>query len=186
MRDKYLAFVDLETTGLDPTRHEITEVGIIVAKQETDLFGKRSLIEVAAEEILLVPDRLEDADPGALRVNRFHTRDRSGALPQREGLARVAELISGTVFVAQNVTFDWSFLFLSGKRHGIDFDRQLFYHKLDLGSMAIGKLYQDPSQKKFTLRAITERFGVKNLDAHTALSDARATFEAAKRLLDLP
>jgi DNA polymerase III epsilon subunit-like protein len=33
MKDAVLAFLDVETTGLDPQRHEVIQIGVVLAKQ---------------------------------------------------------------------------------------------------------------------------------------------------------
>lgn len=186
MKRNKLAFVDLETTGLDPTRHEIFEIGIVFAETREDLFERSTLKYLGEEQILLKPEHIDTADLKALEISKYEKRDWNSAVTQQEGLARAMELLSGTVFVAQNVTFDWGFLLLSGKKHGITFDDAVHYHKLDLASMVFGKLYHEPKLYKFSLRELTVYFGVKNENAHTALSDARAAFEVCKKLLELP
>lgn len=184
MRAKRLAFVDLETTGLNPFRHEITEIGIVLADQRRDLFDKQYLEFVSEHEILLMPMHIETADKKSLEISKYYNRDRSNALRQKEGLQMAADLLNGCIFVAQNVAFDWGFLQKAGNEYGIDLDSRVHYHKLDLASMVFGKHYHDPALFKFSLREMTEHFGVKNADAHTAIADARATFEVAKKVLE--
>ena len=33
MQDYNLAFLDVETTGLDPQKHEVIQIGVVLAKQ---------------------------------------------------------------------------------------------------------------------------------------------------------
>lgn len=183
MKNDRLAFVDLEMTGLDPFRHEIIEIGIILAKQKEGMDGRRTLELISEHNIQLIPLHIGNADPKGLEVNKYHTRDWSLAVPQKEGLLHAAEILRGTVFVAQNVALDWAFLHYAGNKFDINFDKLVHYHKLDLASMAFGKMYHDPRLFKFSLREMTEYFQVVNQDAHTALADARATFEVCKKLL---
>jgi DNA polymerase III alpha subunit (gram-positive type) len=178
-----LAFVDLETSGLDPFKHEILEIGIVIAEQRADLFGKQYLEILSEHEILLLPEHIETAEAKALEISKYFKRDRSKAVPQREGLAQAAAILEGTIFVAQNVAFDWAFLQKAGNEYGVNLEKAVYYHKLDLASMALGKHYHLPELSKFTLRELTTHFAVVNQDAHTALADARATFEVCKKLL---
>lgn len=183
MKHHRLAFVDLETTGLDPFRHEIIEIGIVLVEQKKDLFGKQSLELISEHEMLLRPEHIETADPKALGVSKYDKQKWGNAVSQKEGLAWAAALLDGTVFVAQNVSFDWGFLRKAGNEYGVDFEKAVHYHKLDLASMVFGKLYHDPKLSRFSLREMTEYFGVVNEKAHTALPDARATFEVCEKLL---
>ncbi len=185
MKNHTLAFFDLEMTGLDPFDHEIFEIGIVLASQNENEAGRKTLLKISEHNIQLIPTHLETADPKALEITRYHARDWSLAVPQKEGLEMAAKFIDGTVLVAQNVAGDWAFLVKSGRKYGVDFNKATHYHRLDLASMVFGKLYHDPKLFKFSLRELTEYFEVKNMDAHTALSDARATFEVCKKLLAL-
>lgn len=59
-----LCFIDTETTGLDPERHEVWEVACIIRKHG----------EADAEYVWQLPVDLGRADPMALRIGRFHER----------------------------------------------------------------------------------------------------------------
>ena len=61
----------------------------------------------------------------------------------------------------------------------------MHYHKLDTVSVAWAKLHNDPDIEHFSLREMCVHFDIKNERAHTALSDARATFELYKKLMRL-
>ena len=185
MKTHTLAFVDLEMTGLDPFRHEIIEVGIVLARQVEGEGGKGDIEFVAEYNIQLKPEHIANADPKGLEINKFYKRDWSAAVKQKVGLQRVREILDGTVFIAQNVALDWAFLQYAGSLHGIDFDKAVHYHKLDLASMVFGKMYHEPKLFKFSLREMTVHFDVTNQDAHTALADARATFEVCKKMLSV-
>ncbi len=184
MKHHVLAFVDLETTGLHPLKHEIIEIGVVRATQGKDQNGRPTLTYLDEREIALKPLRIEDADPKSLEINQYHKRDWTHAVAQHEGLSALALYLDGCVFVAQNVTADWSFLLASGERHGVPFEHVVHYHKLDLASMVFGKFYATPDLYKFSLREMSVHFQVANTRAHTALSDARTTFEICKRVIE--
>lgn len=184
MKRHQLAFVDLETTALDPFVGEVIEIGVVIADQVALPDGRPSLSFVSEHLIALTPTHLETADPKSLEICRYHERDWTHAVPPRAGLDTLATLLSGKVFVGQNVAFDWGYLLHAGEAHGVAFDSQVHYHKLDLASMAFGKLYTEEQLFRFSLREMAEYFGVENKAAHTALSDAQTTFEVCKRLLE--
>lgn len=183
MKKTKLAFVDLETTGLDPSKHEIIELGCLVVRPIDD--SPRPKWEVVDElELKVKPTRLDQAEPEALRVNGYNDGDWLFAVSLEQAMKTLSEKIQDTTVVAQNVTFDWSFL-----EHAFTETKimpKVFYHKMDLPSMVYGKLHARPELQKLSLWALSEYFGVKNASAHTALADARTTFEIFKKLLDLP
>ena len=153
--------------------------------QKTDESGRRHIVNMSEHNIQLKPTHIETADPKSLEVIHFTERDWSAAVSQSEGLTQVLHILDGAVFIAQNVGFDWAFLQKAGNDYGINFDAHVHYHKLDLASMAFGKLYHEPKLIKYSLREMTDYFGVINANAHAALSDARATSEVCKKLLEL-
>lgn len=182
MKKHNLAFIDLETTGVNPQKHEIIEMGIVIAKQVPQP-GKGCKIEKIEEmEMKVKPTRLEDAEEEALRINRYSDAEWLFASDLQSAMNTFMEKTKDCIIVAQNVTFDWAFIVKALSDLGIE--DSFYYHKLDLASFALGRLYDDTSVQKFSLRALCEEVGVKNDNAHTALSDARATFEIYKRLAE--
>lgn len=184
MKNQNIAFIDIEATSLNPFTGEVIEVGIVLASQEKDDAGKATLAVLSEHSIALRPEHIETADPESLKVCKYHERDWSHALPQKDGLEEVVRLLKGTIFVGQNVAFDWGFLQKACYDQGIDLNNVVHYHKLDLASMTFGKFYREPNLYRYSLREMAEFFGVVNTDAHTALADARATFEVCKKVLE--
>jgi DNA polymerase III alpha subunit (gram-positive type) len=131
----------------------------------------------------LRPEHIETANPNALKISKYHKKDRSLAVDQKTGLMEASRLLSGTLFIAQNVTLDWSFLIQASNTYNVEFDTKVHYHKLDLASMVFAKFYDEPRIQKCSLREMSEFFTVENKDAHSALSDARAAFEITNKVL---
>jgi len=204
MKKHNLAFIDLETTGLDPERHEIIEIGAILARQiqpqqdrlksnfnhakkwlKFDFNSRRGpIVEVIEEfELKVIPERIEDADPQALRINGYTPEKWTDAMSLGKAIEIVAEKTQDAIMIGQNVTFDWIFLSRAFVRVGIQ--NKMHYHRMDLMSMAFARLYNVPEMQRFSLRELCIYFGVENEKAHTALSDIRATYEVYKKLLEL-
>jgi DNA polymerase III epsilon subunit-like protein len=163
-----LCFVDVETTGTDPDRHDVWEVAVI-ARLADGAESERTW--------LLEPD-LVLADPGALRVNRFY--ERMGAAPwewaEAADVAReIAVLTAGAVIVAANPAFDTAFLqaFLRENDQCPAWD----YHLTDLGSLVLGWAYGrhrgTPPPLKLAQAAAIVGIDPDSYEAHTALGDAR-------------
>lgn len=134
-----LAFLDLETTGLDPGRHDVWEIGLILRDKGED---RHHLYRVE-------PD-LSRADPTGLRISRFYerTRDVAGPLayvPISErwsdpvALAhRLARELDGRHLVGAVPSFDAAFLGRWLRRHGQC--PTWHYHLIDVEALAVGYL----------------------------------------------
>jgi len=173
-----LAFIDIETTGLDRDTHEIIELGVVIARL------KDNILTVTDElDLKIIPHHIERADPVALRVNGYDPADWLFAVSIEDALKTFADKTSGAVFVAHNATFDYGFIEANLRRHGIE--NKMHYHKLDTISVAFGVLHHNDDISKLSLRALCEKYGIENKRAHSAFADAYATYELFKKLLTL-
>jgi DNA polymerase-3 subunit alpha (Gram-positive type) len=177
MKGKKLAFIDLETTGLNPYDHEIIEIGCLIAKQNEN----NEWVTVDEFEFKVKPDHIETAQQDALRVNHYSEADWMFAHTQQEALATLAKKCEACVMVGQNVSFDYSFLATKFGEYKIK--DPFFFAKLDTISLAYMRFRKDPNMNNFSLRELCERLGIKNEKAHTALADIRATYEVFKKLM---
>lgn len=177
MREKKLAFIDLETTGFSPLDHEIIEIGCLIAKLDEN----GQYVELESFEVKVKPEHIETAEQEALRINGYDEANWMFAHTQKEALTMLAQKCDGCVMVAQNIPFDYSFLINGFFRHGIK--DPFFFAKLDTISLAYLRFRKDPDMKSFSLRSLCEKYGIKNDKAHTALADIRATFEVFKKLM---
>ena len=177
MKGKKLAFIDIETTGTNAHKHEILEIGCLLARYNED--GTYSVLEEF--EVKVKPEHIETAEIGALRVNGYDENQCLFAHTQKEALTLVSQKCEGAVMVAQNASFDYSFLSVGFGKY--DVPDPFFYAKLDPIPMAYLRFRDDPEMDSFSLRKLCEKFGIKNEKAHTAMADIRATFEVFKRLM---
>lgn len=175
MRKNKLAFIDIETTGLDVRVHEIIQIGCVVTTPE---------LEVIEEfELKIKPKRIEDADPISLKINRYNKEDWIDGSSLEEALKILSKKAKDCIMVGQNVAFDSGFLEYAFSVTKIK--NNMHYHKLDTISIAWAKFHKNKKITHFSLRELCVLFGIKNKHAHTALSDARATYELYKKLLEL-
>lgn len=181
MRKNNLAFVDIETTGFDKEKHEIIEIGLVLVEQ---LGNDGKEFKVLGEfEYKIKPEHIETADPQALKVNGYDEGQWLFASSLKDVMKVFAEKTKDAIFVAHNLTFDYSFIEDAFKKTGVE--NQMFYPKLDTISMAYAKLHTNQKVEKFRLQKLCEYFGIQNNKAHTALSDAIALFEVYKKLMNL-
>ncbi|PCI20666.1 hypothetical protein COB64_01720 [Candidatus Wolfebacteria bacterium] len=183
MKRHNLAFLDIETTGLDPEKHEIIEIGVVVVRQALNPDGSPSLEVIDELEYKVKPERIQDADPRALRVNGYNPSDWVFAYTLEEAMKALSEKTKDAIFVAHNVTFDYSFIERAFRTTGVE--NKMHYHKMDTISIAFALLHKKDDIERFSLQKLTQYFGVENKKSHTALSDARATYEVYKKLMSL-
>jgi len=169
-----LAFIDLETTGLDPSRHEILEIGVIRV-------DGRTLADLDATDVRVHPRRLEDADPEALRLNGYSARRWENATNLWEALDWVAPLLVGATLAGHNVGFDRAFLEVAWKATGGP-PPDLDHHLLDTASLA-WPLLVEGLVDSLSLITVCTALGIGLHDPHRALSDAERSLEIARRLL---
>ena len=167
------AFIDVETTGLNAEVHEIIEVGVVISDNDFNV--------VSEFEIKIKPENIETADPTALRVNKYNEEDWQNSVSLAEAIQTLSEKTADCIMVGHNVSFDS--LFLEKAFRKLNIPNKMFYYKLDTLSIAFAVGANDPDINHLSLHSLCEHFGIENKKAHTALSDARATFELFKKLL---
>lgn len=183
-----ICFIDTETTGLDPRRHDAWEIAVIRREDGTD-----------TERLWQVRPNLADADPEALEIGKFHSRfsapdgwDAIEVTPDG-GILRLAlpemlfdlqEALAKAVLVGSNPAFDDAFLKKLLHAHG----RRIGWHyrTVDVATLAAGYLHGydraagEPTTETLHLpwssRTLSRALGVEPPgpnEAHTALADAR-------------
>ena len=181
MKEHNLAFVDVETTGTDFDKHEIIELALIVVKQ-IEREGKGPKIEVVGEwEWKIKPERLEDAEEEALRINGYNEVDWMFAVDLKNAMEEFNKKAASCTFVSHNLVFDYNFVAKAYQKTGIE--NNMHYAKLDTISIAFARLYDIPQVDKFSMKFLCELFKVENSKAHTALADTRALVEVYKKMM---
>lgn len=155
--------LDLETTGLDPARDRITEVGAL----RFDAEGR----ELAAWEQLVDPG--VPIPPEIQRITGIADADVRGMPAFAEVVDELAAFVGDAPIVGQNLNFDLSFLRAGGvEPRGPALDT-LRFSRLLL-----------PTIRQRNLTALAAELGVTAAAAHRALADARTTaavFTALRR-----
>jgi hypothetical protein len=166
--ERPLVFLDTETTGLDPSIHEVVEV----AYSPSDDDNVRTLI---------VPHTLLHADPVALDINRYRQRglEYRSLWAAPEEFEQMRRDLSGATICSANVVFDLSFI-----DRWISLDRH--YRVMDLTSWAAGRLGWPATRgMEATYTECRSRFGAAILAPdHTAAGDVRSMKSIYKTLLE--
>lgn len=171
-----IAFIDIETTGLEADYHDIVEIAAMRIDPSTWEVQTELNVKVHPEH----PDRI---DPEAVRVNGYSAAHWKDALQLRNALVKLTPMLNGCVIAGHNVHFDWSFLLAAYRRLEV-VQPEVDYHLLDTASLAWPLVIAGVIERP-TLRALCDLLGVSNNDAHTALGDAYRAMNAYRRLAEI-
>lgn len=154
MERNYVA-LDIETTGLDPKRDKVIEIGAVCmnAGKETARFHSmvnphRKLEERICELTGITDEMVENAPDIGDIIGEFL--DFCGDLP----------------ILGHHVIFDYSFLKRAAVNQGLSFDRQ------GIDTLKLCRMFMPETEKK-NLEAACRFFEIKRQGAHRALGDAR-------------
>lgn len=190
MSDKRdLIVVDTETTGLNPEKHWVVEVAAVNVTTGEELYFVPALPSGA----------LDEADGKALKINGYFSRDvyahRLDVASARGYWGQLWDMLDGNTLAGSNPTFDaamlnraalWSTVPTGYKTSTTadDFRPSPWHHRLaDLSAYAAGALNIDPTALP-GLEVVCRSLHVENEVQHSALSDARATAECFRKLID--
>jgi len=151
------AVVDIETTGSTPQSAGITEIAIVM----------HNGVEVTGKYVTLINPR-HKIPPFIVNMTGISDEMVAGAPLFEEVAPQIYNLLNGRVFVAHNVSFDYSFVhYLLGKS-GFQWSApKLCTIKLSRRVF--------PGLEKYGLGSLTRDLGIKIEGRHRAWGDAAAT-----------
>ena len=164
MKDKILAFVDTETTGLDvsPTGAEIIEFTVILEKN-----GK--IIDRVTHKVK--PSRIELAHPRALEINGYNEESWKDALDKETACFIIEGLLCGNknlVVIGHNVAFDRNGFNALLQECGSD--KKVTHRVFDTQALVYEHLF-DLGLKSTSLDSVRGFLGWSQEKAHTAEKD---------------
>jgi len=171
MIDK-LAVLDLETTGLNPSKDEIIEVGIVIV-------GWPGIEIHRTYETKVKPSPIAVCTPGAAAVNGYDPIEWVNAPNLRDIWPTLITFLGGskTSILAQNVTLDRGFLHEAERLLG---PLGVDYHYLDLCSMALQAFPNIPS---LSMKNIAPFLGVPEEPLpHRAINGATTAVKILRKL----
>lgn len=179
-----LLFIDTETGGLDPGKHSLLSVALVVWEDEMVIDSMEVLIN----------DGLLNVTPEALAINKIDLEQhRQTALAPAEAMEKLLAFIEkhfpgrGKITLAgHNVHFDIAFLKSFFSANNKDFS-EYFSHRIIDTSSILHYLYLAGTlkQKAISSDKAFELFDIKVEGRHTALGDAIATARLFTKLLRL-
>ncbi|MBP3657602.1 MAG: PolC-type DNA polymerase III [Clostridia bacterium] len=161
-----IVVVDFETTGLNPRKNRIMEIGAVRIRngQVVEEYSKFvNPMEPIPEEVVKLTGITDAmvADAGTAETE----------------IPALLAFIGGAAFAAHNAKFDYSFLTEECKRLGIEISMPVI-DTLEFSR----RMY--PSLKSHRLGAVCKSLGISLKNAHRAVHDARATAQMLNRMLD--
>ena len=163
-RNSYIA-IDVETTGLDPKRDKIIEIGackIIDGKKQeqyTTLVNPRRQLEERIVELTGIVDEMLCDAPGIEDV-----------------IAPLTEFCENLPLLGHHIIFDYSFLKRAVVNHG------LFFEKEGIDTLTLCRRFM-PEEEKKNLASACRYFQIKPSGFHRALADAYSAHELYQQML---
>ncbi|MEO6124057.1 MAG: exonuclease domain-containing protein [Ilumatobacteraceae bacterium] len=164
------AVVDVETSGLSPTRHRVLQVAVVVADGSGNVLDSWvSLVRPRWRWMFrLGPRHIHGLDRASLRK----------APPASDVFSELADRLAGTTFTAHNASFDAAFLQRGAHRLGIALELST-----QLCTLRMSRKLDPNRQVSHRLADVSARYGVSNAKPHDALEDALATAAVLPHLL---
>lgn len=159
---------DIETTGLSPDRHRITEVACVSLVAGDVIEEQKTLVNPGQH----IPTHIQRMT-GISNAMAFAAEPGSILFPRIRGWFSQAD-----VLVAHNAPFDLSFLQASFRRCGLD--------PLDIPVLCTARLARRllPARKGWSLGDLAAYLGVRIRNRHRALGDAQATALVLAELIE--
>ena len=157
--------VDIETTGLSPQFHEITEIAAIRVNERFEVVAEMSRLVRTTQSMPWHITRLTGISDSLLRAE---------GIPLDRGLEEARGFIHEVPSFAHNASFDRRFLDAFAERTGKEFRFPLAC------SIPVFKRLI-PGRKGYGLPVLAEALRVNGGGAHRALADCRVLLECLKR-----
>ena len=156
LKNKPIAYIDLETTGLIAGHHEIIEACIL----KGDIFY----------HVYVSPNHIERAHPKALEVNGYKPKLWKTGITQKQLAASLANLLEGCIIIAHNPNFDIEFIEFLFEEHKvpIGIDRRA------IDTITLAYIYLVPlGLDSLSMDSIRSFMGWEVRASHNALDDAK-------------
>ena len=152
-KDQTFCFVDIETNGSSPNKHQIIEIGAVKYKNGKEIGRFESLVRCD-----FIPEYIT-------KITNITTDDLKDASSLRNVLVKFKEFLGDSVFVAHNVNFDFNFISNSLERLGYG---KLLNRKLCTIDLAKKTIKAD----RYGLAYLTDQLKIDSSNHHRALADA--------------
>lgn len=156
--------LDLETTGLEPKRDRIIEIGAVKVSNGVVIGEYTTLIDPQLE----IPERIS-------KLTGISNGMVQGKPLIQKVLGEFLEFCGDLPLLGHNILFDYSFVKHQAVNCGLEFEKEA----VDTLKIARAVLPDLPSR---SLQNLRQHFEIPQGDAHRALEDARTTYHLYERL----
>lgn len=168
-RNRPKCFLDLETTGLIPAFHEITEIAI-----DHEVHGPWC--------VRVMPRHMDRAEEVALSISRFNDVDWADAVDFQEVYPKLMDLLEDTIIIGHNVAgFDLPFLHGQLRSYRLPGDK-VSRSVIDTQVLALANAVPR-GLKRLSLRACCEFYDIPYETQHNAMDDVLANKELYHKLV---
>lgn len=164
MTDSFVC-VDLETTGLDPKRDKIIEIGAVRVERGRITEEWETFVNPGRK----LPERI-------VELTGIHDEELAEAKSIREILPELLAFLGENVLLGHSVLFDFSFL----KKAAVN--EKLSFERLGIDTLKIARKYLKDLESR-SLGALCKHYEIPH-SAHRALGDARATTALYQKLAE--
>lgn len=172
MNQKIIVF-DTETGGLDPLKHSLLQVGIMVCENGEVLDKKR--INIVHETYHVTPF--------AMKVNKLDLANHAGVTPA-EAVEEIVAFVRAhfkkpAQVLGHNVPFDVGFMKKLFQDTGVDYESVFSYRLLDTSSFARVLEFSGAIERGGSLGQLAETFNIEfdKTALHDALVDCEVTYK---------
>ena len=157
--------IDLETTGLNPKRDRIIEIGAVKVRN--------GQISATFQQLIDPKQQLEER---VEILTGISSKELEGQPTIQEVLPALKEFLGEDVLLGHRVLFDYSFL----KRAFIN--EKFSFERKGIDTLKLARQFVTDSESK-KLESLCQHYGIKH-QAHRALGDALATVELYEKLVE--
>lgn len=182
MKDRLL-FIDTETGGLDPNKHSLLSLGMVVWED----------MEIIDSQELLINDGKLSVTEEALSINKIDIDEhKKSAISSTQAIEKIFQFIGKhfphqrkITLAGHNVQFDVNFLRFLFSRNNENFGKFFSHRIIDTSSILYYLYLAGLKQKAISSDEAFDLFEIKVEGRHTALGDALATAKLFTKLLSL-
>jgi DNA polymerase III epsilon subunit family exonuclease len=160
--------VDLETTGLSPYKHAITEIAAVrfdgntIKEDFQTLVNPQRHVPMFITRLTWITNEMVESAPTIDQI-----------------LPEFISFLGDDIFVAHNISFDIGFLNYARYEY-----QQEYFNNRKLCTRKLAR-HLIPELPKRNLSFLCDHFAIKNTRAHRALSDVYATSELLKNYISI-